>query len=216
MNFFREHNSLWLIIVLAALVSLACDLSLFVKQIFARPVGEAYQELHPETSWTCFDSAGYLTRIQQEAASNPEQNLKRAELNIEVVYRGEEDGLVTYYDSVFERADLVIDGASGAVVDQNTVTLQREGIATGMALMANGTFSGRLAIRETREESYPEPSNLTVDLTHNLIGLVDPAGYQRAYLCDLGANPWTGDLNSLTAANFQEHCMFDYYECTLK
>jgi hypothetical protein len=170
-------------------------------------------ELFEGARWTCRDVDGVVSELVRSHTGIDTDIVRKAELDLTMTYRDDKTGLNIWYKDDFAMDSAVVNGVTGEIVAWNSHTWSGTGQLSGSRVNSRGTFSGSMTVMETRQGTYPKTVTSQVEEIHNLFGLIPSEDYRRAYLCDLRANTIPDDLAGLTAENFQQRCIFDYYEC---
>ena len=165
------------------------------------------------TKWNCQDIDGEIRALQMVSET---MILKKAELDLSLDYDGEDDRLSISYSTEFERDEATIDVDGTSVAGWNHAKWGGLGGAGMIPRRDDGVFSGVFEETTTFENTYPVSSTHQLKHTHYFFGLIPPLDYEMLYLCDQVANPVPDPLGSLTAENFQDHCAYWYYECTIQ
>jgi len=168
------------------------------------------------TSWSCVDVSGELSFFTDPDNLTEGQVVIKAELDLDLYYRGEDEGMGVGLLSNFENDFAVLDGVTYEFIAWDHTKSKKEAIGHRMLLWENGAFAGIVLVTDTREISYPKPVSSKIEFQNNVFGLINPLDYKQAYFCDLSGIPIPENLKSLTVENFQEHCILYYYECTAK
>ncbi|MEE8357554.1 MAG: hypothetical protein V3R33_09625 [Anaerolineales bacterium] len=160
--------------------------------------------------WKCEDVKGRLWNYKVQEGPATKNLIGELDFWIKYLESGQAMHIYFALDVEQEWAVTQVDGSLG---DWHIVSINTQAEDTSVSFNEFGIFEGSLILERTHTEhgnTWPQTS------TMNYYGLVSPENYEKAYICDVGANPLPTGLETLSPDNFQDRCgTFYYYVCNL-
>jgi hypothetical protein len=165
-------------------------------------------------TWECEDIDGVMRNFRDQDQS-PAAKILENEFGFLIEYDASKETVAIDYQ-FYILMEWGIYQTDGTLGQWHEITTQYSMTGSVDRVYDSGYFETQLKGEEFRKDTFLG-SEVTLESSSNIFGLINPDDVNWIYICEVGANPLPAHNESATPENFKALCnRFYYYQCKLK